>query len=77
MAELVWELIKKMNAYEKTFFKKQYNAQLNSENLIYFKIFNKLNAQSVYNEKEFGKEFGNSNQISRMKNYLNVLILYL
>ncbi len=75
MAELVWELIKKMNAYEKAFFKKQYNVQLNSENRIYLKIFNKLNAQSVYNEKEFGKEFGNSNQISRMKNYLNELLL--
>jgi len=75
MSEVIWELIKKMNVSEKSFFKKQYNTRSKVTDPIYLKMFDTFNSQPIYNEKELKKIYGSANLVSRMKNYLYEILL--
>ena len=59
MSEVIWELIKKMNVSEKSFFKKQYNTRSKVTDPIYLKMFDTFYSQPIYNEKELKKIYGN------------------
>ncbi len=77
-SENLYELIKSLNASEKGYFRKQASLLVRGDENNYMKLFQAIEEQPVYNEKELLKRFAKekfTNNFSVAKNYLYELIL--
>ena len=77
-SENLFELIRSLSSSEKGYFRKQASLLVRGEENNYMKLFQAIEAQSVYDEKKLLKKFARekfTNNFSVAKNYLYDLIL--